>query len=130
MAKYRIADRPLRNRVAAHLRKALSDRGWSQRELGKALGTNGGMISRLVNAERTMGLDTFAKMHTKLGLDANTLIDEDPPAEFFSPNNPDVGAAAELRAIARAKDVPPDVAKRLEGVIDKLKQRGGRKKKG
>ena len=74
----RTSDKQLRERLAAHIRRLMEERGLNQTELAKALAlkAKGSAISRLLKAERTMGLDIFARLHTRLGLDANRLLDD------------------------------------------------------
>lgn len=115
-------DKKLRERLAAHLRQVMEQRGWSQADLGRALGSLGtGFVSRLLSAERTMGLDIFARLHIKLGLDANMLLDEDPPAHFFKPELAPSRMAGELEDIARSGKVPTEVVRRLERLAGTLR---------
>lgn len=112
----------LRLRLAAHLRKAMSDRGWNRSDLSRALGVaaTGGAVYRIIAGKRTMGLDLFALLHTKLGLDANKLLDEDPPAKYFDRSLPG-DLAREVESIA--KELPPDAARVLERAAARLREK-------
>jgi transcriptional regulator with XRE-family HTH domain len=101
----------------------MEERGWSQADLARALGVTKGVASRLVNIERSLGLDLFFLIHSKLGLDANKLLNDDPPSRFF---NPSAGLAAELESIA--KGLPVESAEKLRLAASKLRTAARRKR--
>lgn len=115
-------DGVLRGRLAAHLRQEMERQGWAQADLARALRCHPSVVSHLLLADRTMGLDLFARVHSRLGLDANRLLDEDPPARFFEPGAGD-GAAGELAALARVPGLPPGFGERLERIAGGLRRR-------
>ena len=76
-------DAELRDRLRAWVRWAVerySDRWPSVSALARHVGTSGPGLSQIIAGKRTAGLDIIVKLHRKLGLDVNEMIDLDPPA--------------------------------------------------
>lgn len=55
----------------------------TQREAAKITGLDEGTISRLVKYGEPIGLDVVIAIHRGLHVDANRLLDVDPPKEFM-----------------------------------------------
>jgi transcriptional regulator with XRE-family HTH domain len=117
-------DEQLQARIAAHLRQLMEDRGWNQTELSVAIGQKeeASGVSRWLTGQRVMGLTAFALLHTRLGLDANKLLDEDPLARFFDATGAASDPALELEAIAASAKLPPELAARVERLALRLRK--------
>jgi transcriptional regulator with XRE-family HTH domain len=51
----------------------------NQGEFAERLGISGPALSQYKNARRTMGLDTFVKMHRSMKVSADVMLSADPP---------------------------------------------------
>ncbi len=51
----------------------------NQGEFAERLGISGPALSQYKNARRTMGLDTFVKMHRSMKVSADVMLNADPP---------------------------------------------------
>lgn len=71
----------LRSRITGWLRYEMWKRGiMSKAAMAKRLDLAGPTIVNVLNGRTTPGLDVLYKMHRHLGVSADTLLDEDPPA--------------------------------------------------
>jgi transcriptional regulator with XRE-family HTH domain len=75
----------VRARIAAHLRRVMHERRWSQSDLSRALGFARTSMSRIISGDRTPGLDVLLRMRERPEFDLNEVVESDPPAEFFTP---------------------------------------------
>jgi transcriptional regulator with XRE-family HTH domain len=132
MAKLDPQDEALRLRLAAHVRRIMHERGWHQSRLARELDVTTPTISTIVSGRRSVGLDVFAKLHRKLGINANELLDLDPPDRFFDPTFSSSlvveGAATELAEISAAEGLPRDVADQIKKLANELRRAGARKR--
>jgi transcriptional regulator with XRE-family HTH domain len=127
MARHKLtdSDKQLRQRIAAHVRRLMHERGWKQSELADALGVSGALVSGLMNGGRMPGLQVVARLHRNLGVDVNELLDVDPPVWFFDPSsNPIDCTAKELEAVSAGEGVSREVAARLEKMAADLRRLG------
>lgn len=77
---------PVRWRVAAHVRRVIKERDYSQADVVRKTGLDPGNVSKLLSgADDRIGLDFVVAIHRGLCVDANVLLDDDPAAEFFLP---------------------------------------------
>lgn len=124
-------DEVLRRRLAAHLRRLIFERGWNQARVAKELGVTTPTVSTILANKRGMGIDVFARLHKQLGVDANELLDSDPPERFFhagfSAEDMIDSTAAELRALATMDGLPQDLAQRIGQLAAELRRTRPRK---
>lgn len=77
-------DKRTRWRVAAHVRRVMDERRISQADMVRLTGVDAGNLSKLLSgADDRIGLDFVLLLHRKLHIDANVLLDHDPPRQFF-----------------------------------------------
>lgn len=77
-------DRRTRWRIAAHVRKVMEERDISQADLARTTGVDAGNLSKLLRGvDDRIGLEFVLALHRKLHIDANVLLDHDPPRKFF-----------------------------------------------
>lgn len=72
-------DPKTRARIAGWLRYKKEALGLTQRELARLIGWDEGAVSRVMNDVGPIGLDFVIAIHRKLHIDANQLLDLDPP---------------------------------------------------
>lgn len=89
----------VRERLAKWLRWYKDERRLTNEALGNVLGLAEPTITNILNRRRTAGLEVLVKMHWHLHVQADTLIDVDPPT-------------AEQRAPERGQALTPDERKR------------------
>ena len=87
MPKAEAIDRRTRLRIAAHLRQAMKERDLSAADVCRATGLAPSTISRMLNDDSRIGLDVVLAINRGLHIDANRLLNHDPPAEFFPPGH-------------------------------------------
>src|SRR4051812_35666329 len=90
MPKREAIDRPTRLRIAAYLR-----REWrkfqrtvdspTQRDFADRLQLHEGTVSNILTGKTEAGFDVALALNRKLRVEAEYLLNEDPPAEFFQP---------------------------------------------
>ncbi len=71
-------DLPTRRRVAAYVQRYLDRKHMSMEALEKKLGVGAGTVSRLLSG-RSLGFDVFIKINRILLIDAEDLLNRDPP---------------------------------------------------
>jgi transcriptional regulator with XRE-family HTH domain len=80
-------DRETRLRVAAHLRQLKYKFQFeSDAAMAERLGLSRGVVNRALKGERTVGLDVLLKIHRKLHVSIDWLVDEPPPEEWMDPD--------------------------------------------
>lgn len=86
MPRVSVVDKRTRWRIAAHVRRVMTERTYSQADVCRRTGIAAGNLSKLLSGiDDRVGLDTFIAIHRGLMIDANVLADDDPPAQFFLP---------------------------------------------
>ena len=65
---------PLRDVLAANLRRARADRGWSQERLAQEAGLNRTYLSAVERAEQNMSIDNVHRLAVALRVEAWTLL--------------------------------------------------------
>jgi transcriptional regulator with XRE-family HTH domain len=78
-------DRAVEERIRAHLRQALHERGTSENKLAAKLGVSQSNLNRILNGNRGVGLSLILKIVRGLPIEPVRLLDEDPPRRFFVP---------------------------------------------
>jgi transcriptional regulator with XRE-family HTH domain len=79
-------DLKTRQRVAAHLRMLrYRFRFESDAAMAERLDMSRGALNRYLKGERTAGLDVLLKVHRRLHVSLDYIVDEDPPSEWFDP---------------------------------------------
>lgn len=85
-------DQETRDRLAAWLRheikrRAISGESPSQRQIAEKLGLSHAYLSRILTGVQTAGLEVLIRLHRVFHVDANVLLDDDPPSDFFRPGS-------------------------------------------
>lgn len=77
-------DKRTRWRIAAHIRRVMHEREWKAADVCRATGVAASNLSKLLAGEDDrIGLDFVLALHRGLHIDANVLLDHDPPHRFF-----------------------------------------------
>lgn len=76
-------DTKTRLRIAAWLRCKMKELKITKRDAAKAIGVDEATVGRVINYGAPIGLDVVLGIHRGMHMDANRLLDFDPPAEFF-----------------------------------------------
>lgn len=77
-------DKRTRWRIAAHIRRVMYEREWKAADVCRATGVAASNLSKLLAGEDDrIGLDFVLALHRGLHIDANVLLDHDPPRRFF-----------------------------------------------
>src|SRR5262249_14629875 len=88
----------------------MAERGLNANKLAILLGVSPGVVHHLLKDGRC-GLDLFNRLHAKLHVSANVMLDQDPPSEFrgFLPAGPARGSmrAAKKKGDATSTAGPP-----------------------
>ena len=80
------AKQALHYRIAAHARRLMVEGGFpSINAFADRVGLAQSHVHQVLKGERTPGLEFMAALHRGLGVDANELLDSDPPARWFQP---------------------------------------------
>ena len=80
------AKQELHQRLAAHARRLMVEGGYSSiSAFANRVGLAHSYVHQVLKGERTPGLEFVAALHRGLGVDANELLDRDPPARWFQP---------------------------------------------
>lgn len=83
-----VADPLVRPRIVAWLRYEKNRLGLSQQELAQYLGTTAATVSNLLNDKVSPGLDMLVRMHRRLHISVDRMLDVDPPAVDHRPVRP------------------------------------------
>lgn len=75
----------LSHRLVAHMRQIMARHGWSRYALAKKIGVSSSHLTRCFLGERGVGIDVFYALHTKLHIEADVLLHDDPPERFWRP---------------------------------------------
>ncbi len=81
-------EKKVERRVAAHVRQQMVKRGLGTNGMARRLDVQKSYISRLLNDYRGADAAFVARMHLKLGMSADIILDEDPPAQFWADGPP------------------------------------------
>lgn len=77
-------DKRTRWRVAAHVRRVMDERGLTAAELCRRTGIQAGNLSKLLSgSDDRIGLDFVLSLNRKLHIEADTLLNHDPPRKYF-----------------------------------------------
>lgn len=80
-------DLKTRERIAANLRLLKHRRSYeSVAAMAARLGMSRSALGRYLKGERTVGLDFLLKVHRRLNVSLDWLVDEDPPLEWWDPD--------------------------------------------
>jgi len=72
--------------IAAHARRLMVEGGFSSiSAFAHRIGLSHSYVHQVLKGERTPGLEFMVALHRGLGVDANELLDSDPPARWFQP---------------------------------------------
>lgn len=93
------ADKHIEERIRAHVRQQMDERGIDQAEVSRLTDVDDGLLSRILNADRGIGLATLLKLCKGLKITPSRILETDPPAEFW-------GASA-LRPPTTGRDKKP-----------------------
>jgi DNA-binding Xre family transcriptional regulator len=83
MSRKSVEDRAVEERIRAHLRQALHDRGTSENKLAQRIGISQSNLNRILNGHRGVGLSLILKIVKGLKINPIRLLEEDPPKRFF-----------------------------------------------
>lgn len=100
MAKPAI-DMAVRSRIQAWLRyyaDKYAHQYETQKDLAAAIGLSAPAVNMILSGRRTAGFDVAIKMHRKLHVSLDTLIDTDPPTERSGERTPNPATASPTRA--------------------------------
>ncbi|HEX6972595.1 MAG TPA: helix-turn-helix transcriptional regulator [Limnochordia bacterium] len=76
-----------RRRIAAKLRYLRWEGGFeTDAELAKEIGMHPKTIGKYLHGINTIGLDVLLKIHRKLHVSIDWMVDRDPPREWFDPD--------------------------------------------
>jgi transcriptional regulator with XRE-family HTH domain len=89
MAKSDDIDPETKARIAAHLRRKRKELGLSKRALALQIGITPPSLVKILNTTRNVGTAILLKIHRRLHIDLNQLVDIDPPREFFDSGGDD-----------------------------------------
>lgn len=84
-----------RLRIAANLRWLKHENRFeSTAAMAKAIGVSRGALARYLSGDRTIGFDVALKVHRRLHVPLDWLVDRDPPQEWEDPSHdPSTGGA-------------------------------------
>lgn len=76
-----IIDQETRDRIRAWISYEMKRRDIeSIREFAEKLGVNHAYLSRIISGQQTAGLELVLRMHRKLHMSADVILDDDPPS--------------------------------------------------
>jgi transcriptional regulator with XRE-family HTH domain len=75
-------ERDYEERVLAHIRQQMDERGWSQNQMAAHLGIKSGTLSAYLTARRGMKLGFVMRVSTRLGINPTRLLEGEVPERF------------------------------------------------
>lgn len=83
------ADRHIENRIRAHIRQEMDERGIDAAEVSRITGVDDGLLSRILGETRGVGLATLLKLCEGLKVTPTRMLETDPPSKYWG--HPDPG---------------------------------------
>lgn len=82
------ADRHIENRIRAHIRQQMEERGIDQAEVARLTDVDDGLLSRILGETRGVGLATLLKLCQGLKITPSRILETDPPSKFWGSEDP------------------------------------------
>lgn len=76
-------EREYEDRVRAHIRQQMDERGWSQNDMAAHLGVKSGTLSAYLTSGRGMKLGFVMRVSKKLGINPTRLLEGEVPERFW-----------------------------------------------
>jgi transcriptional regulator with XRE-family HTH domain len=81
------ADKHVEDRIRAHVRQQMDERGIDAAEVSRRTGVDDGLLSRVLSGERGIGFATLLKFCDGLKITPTRILETDPPAEYWAPDD-------------------------------------------
>lgn len=78
------ADKHVEERIRAHVRQQMEERGIDQAEVSRLTGVDDGLLSRILYKDRGIGFTTLLKFCIGLKITPTRMLESDPPPKYWT----------------------------------------------